>query len=162
MDRLFSPCTRLHAMLESQDRLERFRGDPALLQELSMDVSTEELLNAERAFTYADLYAMLGNENAVAWLTPNAAVMPAMAIGIHPWMQMDVSCRSRFKADGKELFLLARSFEHLSEICDILLRLLAASVVHSVLLHERDSCRGLMINAPTLAHLMEQCQSLRF
>jgi hypothetical protein len=29
------------------------------LQELDLDVSTEELLSAERAFTYADLYAML-------------------------------------------------------------------------------------------------------
>jgi hypothetical protein len=51
MERLFSPCTRLRDTLE----LEEF------FEELNLDVSTEELLSAERAFTYADLYAMLGN-----------------------------------------------------------------------------------------------------
>jgi hypothetical protein len=61
MERLFSPCTRYH---DSQDRL----GD--CNYQLKLDVSTEELLSAERAFTYADVYAMLGNEDTVAWLTP--------------------------------------------------------------------------------------------
>jgi hypothetical protein len=56
---------------------------------------------------------------------------------------------------------LALSPEHLSEICDVVLRLLAASVVHSVRLDTRDFLHGLLINAPTLAHLMEQCQSLK-
>jgi hypothetical protein len=161
MDRLFSPCTRFYDMLESQGRLERFRGDAELLQELSLDVSTEELLTAERAFTYMDLYAMLGNENAVVWLTPHAAVMPVGGIGIQPWMLTDMSCRSCFNVDGKDLFVLAHSPEHLSEICDILLRILAASVVHSVRLYKRDSRHCLLINAPTLAHLMEKCQSLK-
>jgi hypothetical protein len=162
MDRLFSPCTRLYAMLESQGRLENLRGDPELLQELGMDVSTEELLTAERAFTYADLYAMLGNEKAVVWMTPHAAVMPVGGIGMKGWILLDGSCRSYFlKTDGKELFVLAHSPEHLSEICDILLRILAASVVHSVYLEMFDQGRGLLINAPTLAYLMEQCQSLK-
>jgi hypothetical protein len=161
MDRMFSPCTRLHAMLESQLRLESFRGDPELLQELSMNVSTEELLSAERAFTYADLYAMLGNENAVVWLTPHAAVMPVDGRGFYPWIQMNGSRRSRFRADGKGLYVLALSPEHLSEICDVVLRLLAASVVYSVLLDNWDSRNGLLINAPTVAHLMEHCQSLK-
>jgi hypothetical protein len=58
MDRLFSPCTRLHDIFESQGRLAR--GQPC--PELNLDVSAEEFLSAERAFTYADLYAMLGSE----------------------------------------------------------------------------------------------------
>jgi hypothetical protein len=47
------------------------------------------------------------------------------------------------------------------EICDVLLRLLAASVVHEVILN-RDNSRRAVFNAPTLAHLMEQCKSLKF
>jgi hypothetical protein len=48
------------------------------------------------------------------------------------------------------------------EICDVVLRLLAASVVHSVHLNDHGYRRGAaLINAPTLAYLMEQCQSLR-
>jgi hypothetical protein len=46
------------------------------------------------------------------------------------------------------------------EICDVILRLLAVSVVHSFLL-ERWICPDLVINAPTLAYLVEQCQSLK-
>jgi hypothetical protein len=62
MERQFSPCTRLYDILENQGRLERFRDHhPVGLQELNLDVSIEVLLSAERAFTYADLYAMLGN-----------------------------------------------------------------------------------------------------
>jgi hypothetical protein len=163
MERLFSPCNRLRDRFESQGRLESFRGldPPELLQELSMDVSTEELLSAETAFTYADLYAMLGNENAVVWLTPHAVAMPDRGTGVYPWMFLYGLCRSRFKADGKELFVLAHSPEHLSEICDVVLRLLAASVVHSVRLDKWDSSHGLLIKAPTLAYLMEHCQSLK-
>jgi hypothetical protein len=132
MDRLLSPCTRLHAVLESQGRLERFRRRPEHLQEVNLDVSTERLLSAERAFSYTDLYAILGNENAVVWMAPHAAVMPVDGRGIHACMLLDWSGYSRFSADGKALFVLARSLEHLSEICDVVLRLLAASVVHSV------------------------------
>jgi hypothetical protein len=74
MERLFSPCTRLRDILESQGHL----GPPETLQELNLDVSTAELLSAESAFTYADfLYAMLGNRNMMAWLTPHAAVVRA-------------------------------------------------------------------------------------
>jgi hypothetical protein len=161
MEHLFSLRTRLRAMLESQGRLERFGGDPEDLQELNLDVSTTELLSAERAFTYADLYAMLGNTDTIAWLTPHAAVVPVNGRWIHPWMQMNGSCRSRFRADDKALFVLALSLEHLSEICDVVLRLLAASVVHSVRLERWDYFPGLLINAPTLAYLMEHCQSLK-
>jgi hypothetical protein len=64
MERLFSLCTRTRDIIERQGRLERLRGrihNLALVQELNLDVSTEELLSAERAFTYTDLYVMLGN-----------------------------------------------------------------------------------------------------
>jgi hypothetical protein len=45
------------------------------VKELNLDVSTEELLSgAERAFAYADLYAMLGNGDTVVWLTPHLAI----------------------------------------------------------------------------------------
>jgi hypothetical protein len=160
MDSLFSPCTRLYAMLESQGRLQNFRGRPEDLQELNMDVSTERLLSAERALSYTDLYAMLGIENVVVWLTPRAAVMPVDGREINEWSLLDGSRHSRFKADGKVIHAFALSSEHLSEICDVVLRLLAASVVHSVLIDQWGSIHGLSINAPTLAYLMERCQSL--
>jgi hypothetical protein len=162
MDRLFSPCNRFYDMLESQGRLESFRGPPEDLQELNLDMSTERLLSAERAFSYTDLYAMLGNGNMVAWMTPHAAVITTTFRGIHAWMNLDGSVHSRFKADGKVLYVLALSPEHLSEICDVVLRLLAVSVVHSVLLDQWVSHHEILaINAPTLAYLMERCQSLK-
>jgi hypothetical protein len=102
MDHLFSPCTRFYNMSESQGRLESFRGDPELLQELNLDVSTDELLSAERAFTFTDFYAMLGEENALVWLTPHAAVMNVDGRGIYAWLLLDGSCRFFLKADGKE------------------------------------------------------------
>jgi hypothetical protein len=74
MKRLFSPCTRLYDLLESR-RVESVRTRLELLQEQSLDVSTTELLSAETGFTYADLYGILENENAVVWLTPRAVVM---------------------------------------------------------------------------------------
>jgi hypothetical protein len=155
MERLFSPCTRL---LATQGR----RGPPPeWLQELNLDISTE-LLSAERAFTYADLYAMVGNEDTVAWLTPHASVARAGGRGEYFSSQLDESCRFYFSADGKQLGALARSPEYLLEICNVIFRLLAASVVHSVILHNANwrSPAGVSINAPTLAYLMEQCPSL--
>jgi hypothetical protein len=128
----------MYDILESQGQVEGLRGRPELLEELNLDVSTEELLSAERAFTYADLYAMLENEKTVAWLTPHAAVVQVYGRGVHSWGQLDESCQVFFSADGKEMVALARSHEHLLEICDVVLdvvlRLLTASVVHSVLL----------------------------
>jgi hypothetical protein len=63
-------------------------------------------------------------------------------------------------ADDKQLVALARSPEHSLEICDVVLRLLAASVVHSVILSQL-SFPYVLIDAPTLAYLMEPCQSLK-
>jgi hypothetical protein len=164
MERLFSPCTRMHDIFEIQGRLEEFRDHREGLQELNLDVSTDEFLSAERAFTCEDLCAMLGNRKTIAWLTPHAAVMH-YGTGMYYWGQLDDSWRSvRFHADGKEIFALARSPEHLLEICDVVLRLLAASVVHSVMLQKFGSRHGdnsALINSPTLEYLTEQCQSLK-
>jgi hypothetical protein len=137
-------------MFESQGR----SAPPEILQELSLDVSTEELLNAERAFTYADLHAVLGNEDTVAWLTPHAVVAHA---GIRHRMLYGF----RFNADGKVIVAFANSGEHLLEICDVLLRLVAASTVYSVALNKLRPSDSESINAPTLSYLIEQCPSLK-
>jgi hypothetical protein len=130
MERLFSPCTRLYDLIESQGH----PHPPEELQELNLDVSTEELLSAERAFTYADLYALLGNREMVAWLTLHAAVTRDGEIVVQSWGQLEVSFRLCFDADGKEIVALTRSPEHILGVCDVVLGLLAASVVHSVTL----------------------------
>jgi hypothetical protein len=164
MERLFSPCTRFHDLAESIDRLglrEFRRGLEPTLQELNLDVSTQELLSAERAFTYADVYDMLGNLLTLAWLTPHVAVIRNDAAVRNYWNQLNGSRRFYFIADGKKIDVLARTPEHLLQICDVILRLLAASVgVHSVKLNGTN-CRDELINAPSLACLMEQCQSLK-
>jgi hypothetical protein len=158
MERLFSPCTRLYDLLASKGRFY-----PALFQELNLDVSTEELLSAERAFTYADLYAMLGNEDKFAWLTPHTAVARRGFRVLNVWEQLGEgeSYRFCFNADGKDLIALARSTEHLSEICDVIVRLLAASVVHSVTLDEWSCPDDALIRTFTLSYFMEHCQSLK-
>jgi hypothetical protein len=160
MEHLFSPCTRLHDTLESQGQRGGIRGRRGIhlehLQELKLDVSTAELLSAERGFTFADLFAMLGNSKTVVWLTPHAAVAREGGLAAMAWRQLDESCRFCFNADGKDIVAVARSPEHLLEICDIVVRLLAVSVVHSVCLSHNTS-----ISAPTLAYLMEHCQSLK-
>jgi hypothetical protein len=157
MERLFSPCTRLYDILESQGR----RGFPELLRELNLNVSTEELLSAERAFTYADLFAMLVNRDTVAWLTPHAAVTRGVTVAYY-WEQLGESCYFVFSADGKHIVASARSPEHLVEICNVVVRLLAASVVHSVYIQKSSGPQDMSISAPSLAYLMEQCQSLTF
>jgi hypothetical protein len=162
MERLFSPCTRLHDLLESQGRLEGFQGHREGWQELNLDVASEEFLSAERAFTYADLYAMLGNKKeTVLWLTPHAAVAREDQRVVHYWEQLHELCRLRFNADGKEIDAWARSPEHLLEICHVVLRLLGASVVHLVFLQKWRSPGDISINATCLVYLMEQCQSLK-
>ena len=150
MERLFSPCTRLR---------DRFRneglGPPDELQELNLDVSTEEFLSTERAFTFADLYAMLRNEVTIAWLTPHAAVARE-----HDGRGLDK--RFGFDVDDNEIAVLARSPRHFPEVCDVVVRLLVASVVHSVTLSKWGPFDDIgFINAPTLTDLMEHCQSLK-
>jgi hypothetical protein len=92
------------------------------------------------------------------WLTPDVAIAGADG---HYWGQL-FECCFCFTVDGngKEIFAFARSSQTLSGIVDIVLRLLAVSVVHSVNLNIW-SCDFAPINAPTLAYLMEHCQSLK-
>jgi hypothetical protein len=148
MERLFSSCTRYRDLEESQG----YAAPPELLQELNLDVSTGELLSAEKAFTYADLYAILGNEDTVLWLTPHAAVVRIDGRMVDCWGYVDEPCLFYFSADGRQLVALARSPEHLLEFCDVVLRLSAASVVHSVILH-KYGLHYFLISAPTLAYL---------
>jgi hypothetical protein len=149
MERLFSPCTRLHDMLESQGLRSR---EP--LHELNLDVSTEDFLSGERAFKYADLHAVLGNEETLAWLTPHAFVT-------HAGINHRMLCDFYFIADDKVIIAFARSSEALAEIADVVLRLLASSAVHSLILRPWNQSDGASISTPALAHLMEQCQSLK-
>jgi hypothetical protein len=92
MERLFSPC---------QGRLDEFRSRcTERLRELNLDVSTEMLLGAERAFTYADLYTMLGNGSTAAWLTPHAAVIYFTSAGmLSSWLPLEESCLFTFHAN---------------------------------------------------------------
>jgi hypothetical protein len=167
MERLFSPCTRLRNMLQSQGSLERFGGYSELSQELNLDVSTEELLSVESAFTYADVCAMLGNGNTFLWLTPHAAVVRADGIAERfcDNTRWDSGMRGKFSfyVDGQKISTVARSYQHLLEICSAVLRLLAASVVHSVHLSNLSSgvYVSVSINSLTFADLMQQCQSLK-
>jgi hypothetical protein len=73
------------------------------------------------------------------------------------WLQLNDLRSFSFSADDKDIFALARSPEHLLEIYDSVLRLLAASVVHSLFLCKKSCHDGTLINA----YLMEQCQSLK-
>jgi hypothetical protein len=159
MERLFSPCTRYRYIAESQG----FRDHPEDLQELNLDVSTEAFLSAKRAFTYANLYAMLGNRNTVLWLTPHAAVARTGGRWVNFWGDfVDDSFRYCFTVDGgEEIIVNAFSPEHQLEICDVVVRLLAASAVHSVVLRKWGSRGGALINAARLVYLMEQCQRLK-
>jgi hypothetical protein len=154
MERLFCPCTRLWDLWESRGHVPLLHDYE--LQELNLDVSTEELLSAERGFTYADLYAMFANEDTVVWLTPHAAVTHLGGYGVLFLEDLADSRSFSFNADGKEIVAWARTHEHLLEICDIILRLLAASVVYSVHLKNRTPIAHALINAPTLTYLMEQ------
>jgi hypothetical protein len=163
---LFSPCTRLYDLLESQDGRVR---DQNHFQERNLNVSTEELLGGERAFTFADLYAMMRVRNQdrkvrdnVAWLTPHAGMVRENGIAMRYWNQLHESYRFFFSADGKAIVAFARSSDHLLEIVDVVLRLLALSVVHSLLIESLSLSGDTSISAPPLAYLMEQCQSLKF
>jgi hypothetical protein len=163
MERLFSPCTRLHDLIVNRDDIDQDVRDVfPEREELNLNVPTQELLSVERAFTYADLSAMLGNADKVAWLTPHAAVARSGGRLMYAWDELDESCRFRFITEDKAIFALALSSEHLLEICDVVLRLLAVSVVHRVILDNWGRLPDSLINAPTLAYLLEQCQSLQF
>jgi hypothetical protein len=76
-----------------------------------------------------------------AWVSPPAPPHAAVAcesglLAMRYWFE---SCSFSFTADGKDIFALARSTEHSLQICHIVVRLLAVSVVHSLLI-ERWGC----------------------
>jgi hypothetical protein len=87
---------------------------------------------------------MLENEDRMLWLTPHTAVVRAHGRVAKSWMQLNRSRRFCFSVDGKDIAALARSPEHFLEICDVVLRLLAVSVVHSVTLHSWGSVQALL------------------
>jgi hypothetical protein len=105
---------------------------------------------------------MLESTATVLWLTPHAALIrdggSAMSCSGFVGDDYNLEC----DADGKTIWALADSAEELSDICDVVLRLLAASVVHSVILQQQISSRDdALLNVGSLAYLMEQCQSLK-
>jgi hypothetical protein len=166
MEHLFSPSTRYRDLLESQGRrLEEFNGPhPELLRELNLDVTTEELLSVERAFAYADMYAMLENEDTVAWLTPHASVVCANGRGLLWSSFLDDDYTFRVNVDGKCIRALAHSSEAHPEIFDVFRRLLLADVSEIYELefkNEFQSGEVVFFNAPSFADLVEQCQSLK-
>jgi hypothetical protein len=174
MERLFSPCTGLHGDLLIQyeadgpvnEDLRDYIVEP--VNELNLDVSTEELLSPEMVFTYTDLYAMVVDGNTVAWLNPHAAFVGKSGRAESYYNRFgstneDWCGKLEFDADGQEIDVVGASPEHVSEICDIVLRLLAASDVHSVALQRwgYSNTDTDLISAPSLAYLMEQCQNLK-
>jgi hypothetical protein len=98
------------------------------------------------------LYALLGNKDTVAWLTPHAFVARCGEKVVASWIQLNGSHHFYFIADGKHIVALARSPEHLLEICNVVLRVLAVSVVHPVTLEKLAFLDGELSNAPTLTY----------
>jgi hypothetical protein len=153
MERLFSPYKCYQKILVSRGLPERARS----FEELLLNVSFEELLSAERALTYGDLYAMLRNEDMFAWLTPYAAVVRQDNRDVYHW-----PFRLSFNTDDdKGMIAFSHSLERLLVIGDVVLRLLAASDVRSVMIHKLSLPEFSLISAPALGYLLEQCQSLK-
>jgi hypothetical protein len=161
----------MREILERQGRL----MDIEPWQELNLDVSTEELLSAERAFTYADLYGLLGNHTmfgnrkTVAWLTPHAAVVSEYGRERVRAYLLSFCLPKYFRCsiivDGKAIHALASSVWELSHIVGFFSRLLLVDVsgVHKLELRYRGQhCMEplIFVNVPSLAHLMERCQNL--
>jgi hypothetical protein len=161
LEHLFSPCSRLFDYIENQDVHGDILDDFEMIKELNLDVSTQELLSAERSFKYADLYAMLGDGYTVAWLTPNMLIMRThgSAKTFSNQLVQDGYCSCHFIADGKEVVATARSSDS-SEICDVVLRLMAVSGIRSILINSVTE-EEVFINADSLEYLMEECQSLK-
>jgi hypothetical protein len=156
MERLFSPCTRYRDISESQGHRHE------LLQEINLDVSTEELLSSERAFTYTDLYVMLGNDYTVAWLTSHAAVVRTDEEGaLYPRFARFDYKSFNFIVDGKGMAVVYQTSVALSKIVDVVRRLLLANAreVYDLTFSSVQS-PGALFNAHSLAYLLKQCQNL--
>jgi hypothetical protein len=95
------------------------------------------------------------------WLTPNAyLVRPDGRAETFSNFVVEDAIHFRLNVDSKVVVAVALGSEELSEIFNVVLRLLVVSVARSI------SFRGwsdtdVVISAPSLAHLMEQCQSLK-
>jgi hypothetical protein len=169
MELLFSPCTRYLDMFVEDDEFENRLRNYDCLRELELDVSTEEFLSPERAFTFADLYAMLGHGNTVLWLTPHASIVrynwrSALSC-LHPEEMLD-SYRFSIKVGGgggKHINILAWSSAALSEIVDVVCCLLVASTseVYDLELKNEGHLEEAFCSAPVFASLAEQCQNLK-
>jgi hypothetical protein len=162
MERVFSPCTRLYDLIENQGDIdEEMRDDLHFIEERILNVSTQEFRSADLGFRYADLHTMLdgGDKSTMLWFTPNAAVFRDSAIANISSVFAGNDYSFSFSANGELIYAAARSSEHLLELCDVVLRLLAASVVQSVRLS--DFSPPFLSDAPNLEYLMEQCQSLK-
>jgi hypothetical protein len=95
-------------------------------------------------------------------LTPHGIVAREDGRAVHSWRHFDELCHIRFDVDDNVVIhAFASSLEHFSEICAVVVRLLAASFVHSEGLDKWNSGDGALINAPNLTFLMEQRQSLK-
>jgi hypothetical protein len=162
MERLFSPCTRLYDSLERQFDREMFRYNH--IRERNLNVSTEVLLSAKRAFTYWDLHAMLCKRNIIAWLTPHVAVVGECEGAYVGTLPLDHSYSFQVGVNGKEIRAFTLSSAAFSETFDVVHRLLMADVREVYELdfisfhHHRDET---FFSALSLAYLMEQCQSLK-
>jgi hypothetical protein len=112
MERLFSPCNRFYERKE--ETIEELYGNGRTLEqhvrELKLDVSTEELLSAEGAFTYADLYALLGKEDSgstFAWVTRPTVFMRANGRVLLSSFDLLSDCTFSFIVDGKDIHAAA-------------------------------------------------------
>jgi hypothetical protein len=124
------------------------------LRELNLYVSIEELLSA---FTYADLNAVLENDETVVWLTPHAAVMRTTSGRAHLHSSTLLAFRFLFR------FVVSSSSAARLEAFATVGRLLAASASEVYELDVRFLCnlQRVLDFAPTLVSLMEQCQNLK-
>jgi hypothetical protein len=110
---------------------------------------------------------MLGNQNTVLWLTPHTAVTPKDGHAIF-WYDVRFSFsyyyRFSFIVDGQHISAMARSSQALSEIVDVVRRLLLTNAreVRELELTNVDHSSDVFFNAPSFAYLVEQCQSLKY
>jgi hypothetical protein len=164
MEHLFSPCTRLHDLIENQGNMdEEMRDDLQYIEERQLNVSTQKFRSADNRFTYADLHTMFGDsaETIMLWFTPSAAVFRDSAIVnmFSAFVGNEYSCRCR--VDCSDITVVGTSRQALLETCDTVLRLVAASVVQSVTL-SNNGHDDVSIHSTSLEYLMEECQSLQY
>jgi hypothetical protein len=173
MELLFSPCTRYFDQVVEDEECfieHNIWENYDCLRELKLDVSTEEFLSPERAFTFADLYAMLGHGNTVLWLTPHASIVRynwRSALRCLLLEEMQDNYRFVIKVGGcggKHITAFARTSAALSEIVDVVCSLLAikTSEVDVLELSNEGLRKEAFCSAPFFASLAERCQSLKY